>query len=100
MDRKVILEAARLGFLKQIDDLRARVVYVDQELAGKPIPDDIEEACYPAKSPKGRVLGKLAPLQVVPDTGKRTMSAAGKERIAAGQRRRWARYHRAQKKTA
>ena len=65
MDRKVILEAARLGFLKQIDDLRARVAYVDQELAGKPIPKDIAEVCYPAKSPKGRLLGKLAAMHVV-----------------------------------
>jgi hypothetical protein len=97
MERRVILEAARMGFRQQIATIQEKIDQIDVEISE---PENIAEVCYPAKSPKGRVLGKLAPLQVVPDTGKRTMSAAGKERIAAGQRRRWARYHRAQKKTA
>ena len=85
MDR-ALLEAALIGYRKQVSDMSAKITEIEQQLRGK--------------SPKGRLLGKRAPLKVVADKPKRKMSVAARKRIAAAQHKRWKAYHAAQAKTA
>lgn len=81
MDRG-LMEAALIGYVKQMEMLAVRIEALKNALRGK--------------SPKGSLLGQRKPLAVV--AGKRRkMSAAGRAAIAAAQKKRWQKVHAAQK---
>ena len=78
-DRKQLLQAALIGLDSQIGKLQDQKRFIEIELAGQPAKKTGPRAVKPAK------------------TGKRQMSAEGRERIAAATRKRWKEFRKAKK---
>lgn len=73
-----ILQAALVGFEVQKQKIEAKIGELKAQLRGKPAASGPAPAVAPAHAKKG---------------GRRVLSDAARERIAAAQRKRWADFH-------